>query len=510
MKCKALDYWKMIDDNWQKDASVNRFKEDFNENTAIGYKQMDKFIENSYVFFGRDGGDIYEAIHNKVYYSLKNDFGFSDVDISKMLNLEIPNTLKLDNNNNLIYEDKNPYCDEYWRYVDGHINDTLCDIQIAYDIGGKSAIKELQKNSNIDSTIFSFFLIHKTKAYKEKELYGDDNMTKPFWTALSELNIDNGISVYWTENIMYVNDTNDGQASTNVTLFQAYKFAVLINASEFDYTATDEEVRQLSEELLDLIDEDFYRINVWEYIDSISEDFKKLTGIQLDIDDKRNIVCGMTDDDAYGILCDFGSATYIAKLLWRYIKGNNHIKTQTGELLFKDCGNPVAHELADKYLKTDDYDLIKFAKALKEATRYKMDIPKNFDQYLTQSSKISYKCYALLGYWLESNIKCKKEFLVGYIDWFGDYEENERYIYCHIDSNKNEIYFQENRKSPKSAYLHDIAFPHLVSDPNRIQKDIIIKFTEQYVDDIIKDNDGCLDEGYTHCHMYGTTGKYTR
>lgn len=138
-----------------------------------------------------------------------------------------------------------------------------------------------------------------------------------------------------------------------------------------------------------------------------------------------------------------------------------------------------------------------------------MNTPKNFDKYLIQSSKISYKCYALLGYWLKNNIKCEKEFIVGYIDWFGDYEANERYIYCHIDSNKNEIYFQENRKAPKSAYLHDIAFPHLVSDQNRIQKDIIIKFTEQYIDNIIKNNNGCLDDGYTHCHMYGTTGKYT-
>lgn len=374
MKCKALDYWKMIDDNWQEDASVNRFKEDFDEDKAIGYKQMDEFIENSYVFFGRDGGDLYEAIHNKVYYSLKNDFGFSDVDISKMLNLEIPNTLKLDNNNNLIYEDKNPYCDEYWKYVDGHINDTLCDIQIAYDIGGKSAIKELQKNSNINDIIFTFFLMHKTKAYKEKELYGDDKMSKPFWVALSELNIDNGISVYWTENMMYINDAYDGQASTNVTLFQAYKFAVLINASEFDYTATDEEVKELSEELLNVIDEDFYRVNVWEYIDDISKDFEKITGIQLDIDDKRNIVCGMTDDNAYDILYDFGSATYIAKLLWRYIKGDNRIKTRNGEPLFKDCNNPIAHKLADKYLQTDDYDIQKFAEELHKVTNNKKEV----------------------------------------------------------------------------------------------------------------------------------------
>lgn len=336
-------------------------------------------------------------------------------------------------------------------------------------------------------------------------------MSKPFFMALSEIDIEEDITVYWDGNIMYVNDEIGHQATANTSLYQAYKFAVMINASEFDYTATDKEIKELSEELLDLIDEDFYRINIWEYIDSISDDFEKLTGIKLGIDDKRSIVCVMTEmQDGYDLTCGFGSASPIAKLLWRCIKGDDRIKMPNGDLLFKGCDNPTANELADKYLMSDDYDLYKFAKALKEATQYKMNIPNNFDQYLLQSSRISHKCYSLLGYLLENNIDCKKEFLVGYIDWFGDYEVNERYIYCHIDSSKNEIYFKENRKAPKSAYLHDIAFPHLVSDPNRIQKDIEIKFTEQYIDDILKEinDNGCVDEGYTHCHMYGTIGQY--
>ena len=167
---------------------------------------------------------------------------------------------------------------------------------------------------------------------------------------------------------MYVNDESDGQATETCSLFEAYKFSILINA-DFDYTATDKEVKELSEELLNLIDEDFYRVNVWEYIDSISDDFAKLTGIQLGIDDKRGIVCGMTDDGAYDILCDFGSATYIAKLLWRYIKGDNNIKMMNGDLLFKGCNNPTANKLADKYLMSDDYDINAFAKALHQLTQ---------------------------------------------------------------------------------------------------------------------------------------------
>ena len=432
-------------------------------------------------------------------------------------------------------------------------NDLFASIQAVIDVCGEDELNNLQKDLNIHSDIIGWFIYGKKYfsqqmklfisdlideysnqydnidkkwaeqyydenflnvsdkdyiyAYKKIFKKGDDKMY--FMEELSKINQADNLSVFWIENQMYVNDESDGQATETCSLFEAYKFSVLINA-DFDYTATDKEVKELSEELLDLIDEDFYKVNVWEYIDSISDDFAKLTGIQLGIDDKRGVVCGMTDDGAYDILCDFGSATYIAKLLWRYIKGDNNIKMMNGDLLFKGCDNPIANELADKYLMSDDYDLYKFAKALKEATQYKMDTPSNFDQYLLQSSRISYKCYSLLGYLLENNIDCKKEFLVGYIDWFGDYEVNERYIYCHIDSSKNEIYFQENRKAPKSAYLHDIAFPHLVGDPNRIQKDIEIKFTEQYIDDILKEinDNGCVDEGYTHCHMYGTIGQY--
>ena len=246
MKCKALEYWKLIDNNWYQDATENRFKEDFDENKAIGYNQMGDFIGNSYVFFGRDGGDLYEAIHNHIYCKLKETY--SDVQIAEMLGTVINDKLELDENNNILYKDDSQYDASYWQFIDGEINDTLCDIQIAYDIGGKSAIKELKENTIIDNRIYDFFLKMPTKAYMEETLYGDDNMIKQFWTALSELKTEDDISVYWDDGIMYVNDESDGQATENVSLFQAYKFAVLINASIFDYTASDEEVKHLSEQ----------------------------------------------------------------------------------------------------------------------------------------------------------------------------------------------------------------------------------------------------------------------
>ena len=378
-------------------------------------------------------------------------------------------------------------------------NDLFASIQAIKDVTGDLSV--IKRDLNIHKDIIGWF------EYGDKYFKEMKTMSKPFWVALSELKTEDKISVYWEDGMMYVNDESDGQATENVSFFQAYKFAVLINATIFDYTASDEEVKQLGKELLNLIDEDERAVNIWEYFDDISEDFEKLTGIKIDIDQKRAIVSDMTEmgEDGYNLMCGFGSVSFIAKMLWNYIKGDNK--------LYQNCNNPTANELADKYLQTDDYDIIKFAEELHKECQYKMTIPTDFDEYLFQSSRISFKCYELLEYLLENNIDYKQQFLVGYIDWFGDYRENERYIYCHIDSNKNEIYFQENRNAPKSAYLHDIAFPHLVADPNRIQKDIEIKFTEQYIEDIMNNEFNFTIEkrgGYTHCHMYGTVGTYTK
>lgn len=406
-------------------------------------------------------------------------------------------------------------------------------IYLAIAIGGKSALKELKKEwSDIDSEIFYLYFHNNKgdikKGIYEKELYednlsikdvvtihlkkiGDDKMSKPFFVTLSELNESDDISVYWTDGMMYVEDESDGQAVTSLSLFQAYRFAVLINASIFDYTASDKEVKELSEQMLELIDEDFYKVNIWDYLDDIKDDFKNLTNIEIGIDNKRQIVCAMTDMQENNSVHLRGSATFIAKTLWDYIKGNKN--------LYQGCDNKTINQLADKYLQTDDYDIIKFAEELHKKCQYKMDMPKDFNEYLIKSTNISEKCYYLLGHLIKHNRKYKNDILVGYIDWFGDYEENERYIYCHINAVDNEIYFYENHThSSKCAYLHDIAFFHLVNDPTRIQQDIVIKFTDEYIDNVVADKMDYIygtddpyfgeDWGYNYCHMYGTSGQY--
>lgn len=341
-------------------------------------------------------------------------------------------------------------------------------------------------------------------------------MSKPFWVALSELKGRyDDISVFWIDNTMYVNDNYDGQADTTTTLFQAYRFASLIQTPNFDYDASDEEVKELHEELLEFYKDDWnsdkerehYIVNVWQYLDDIADDYFKLTGVKInDIDFKRQIVSYMSETDWENNACmGFGSATYIARLLSDHIIGDKRNNV-------KQCNNPIAIRLAIKYLPTDNYDLHKFAKALHEECRPMMQVPKDFNEFLVQAQTITEKCYCLLGYLVKNQIPYNNEVLVGYIDWFGDFNIEDRYIHCHIDSINNQIYFKENRKASPSAYLHDIAFPHLVIDQERIQKDIRIKLTDRYIDDIIADKMS-KDEyekqmGYVYCHIYGTKGQY--
>lgn len=514
MKCKALDYYhNLLKENDYDFEAI----EDFLTQTSVGDS----------IYNGRwweESGEHFSGTFKKDFTSKEI---FDMFDMYKPPNNITDEELEHKHSYNFLsYGDYAPKCQNtkcefhrglnnyawcgYSDWADQCIIDTVFNIEFAFEIGGWSAIDELrpQFNKKIINHICKS-LPHNYIGIKEKELYGDDKMY--FLEELSKIKQEDNISVYWIENQMYVNDESDGQATETCSLFEAYKFSVLINA-DFDYTATDKEVKELSEELLDLIDEDFYRVNVWEYIDSISDDFEKLTGIRLDIDDKRNIVCGMTDDGAYDILCDFGSATYISKLLWRYIKGDNNIKTMNGDLLFKGCNNPIANKLAEKHLMSDDYNLKEFAKALHEECEHMMQVPKDFNEFLIQAQTITEKCYCLLGYLVKNKIPYNNTILVGYIDWFGDFDLNDRYIYCHIDSINNKIYFQENREASPSAYLHDIAFPHLVIDQERIQKDIKIKLTDMYVDDVIADKMS-KDEyekqmGYVYCHIYGTQGQY--
>lgn len=419
------------------------------------------------------------------------------------------------------HSDREPSC--YTIYSDcwADIHLYVC---IAIKIGGLSALKELRDKWNVDTEVLYQYYDADQKGLYEKELYemnlpiedvvkihlhkikkdGDDKMSKPFFVALSEINAEEDITVYWDGNIIYVKDETGHQATTNTSLYQAYKFSVLINA-DFDYTATDKEVKELSEELLDLIDEDFYRINVWEYIDGISDDFKKLTGIQLGIDDKRGIVCGMTDDNAYDILCDFGSATYIAKLLWRYIKGDNRIKMQNGEPLFKGIDNPIANELADKYLMPDDYDLMAFAKALHKTTQTNWIVPTSFNDYLDKTYGLTCKCYWLGTSLLSADKEFNETFVVGRINWQNDWEQP---IYCHIDSHLNNIWFEVN--GVRSATLYDVMLPHLMISKDikefaiKLTEDNFIKICKKYDLDGKNINDSIF--GYIHCSMYGTKG----
>ena len=340
-------------------------------------------------------------------------------------------------------------------------------------------------------------------------------MSKPFWIALSELKGD--ISVFWTDGTMYVDDDCcEHQATTNTSLFQAYRFASLIKTPSFDYEATDKEVKEFHEELLKFYEDTFssdeeekhYLVNVWKYLDDIADDYFKLTGVKINnIDFKRQIVSYMSETDWENDCCmGFGSATYIARLLSDHIIGDKRNNV-------KQCDNPIAIKLANEYLPTDDYDLHKFAKALHKECEYMMQVPKDFNEFLTQAQTITEKCYCLLGYLVKNEIPYVNRILVGYIDWFGDFDIKDRYIYCHIDSINNKIYFKENRQaSSTSAYLHDIAYHHLVIDQKRIQKDIEIKLTNEFIDDIIEDKMS-KDEyekqiGYVYCHIYGTKGQY--
>lgn len=181
-------------------------------------------------------------------------------------------------------------------------------------------------------------------------------MVDIFFEKLSQLNDNEDIFVFWdgdgSENgfgTMYINDESKHQAQEITTLFEAYKFAILINACNFDYVASDELVKKFGKQLLDLVDDEFYKIDIWDYFDDIAQDFKKLTGITIDDLDERHIVSCMSEISETECGLGFGSATYIARMLSDYIE---------------KCNNPIAKKLVDEYLQIGEYDLYAFAKAL--------------------------------------------------------------------------------------------------------------------------------------------------
>ncbi len=404
-------------------------------------------------------------------------------------------------------------------------------IYLAMAIGGESALKELKKEwSDIDSEIF-YLYFHDNKGdirkgIYEKELYednlsiedvvkihlakikGDDKMSKPFWDALSDLKGE--LSVFWTYGTMYINGEDDTQASTSgVTLFQAYRFASIIQTNNFDYDASDEAIKEFQKELLKFYQEVFsedeqkkYIIDVWEYLDDIADDYKKLTGINInDIDYKRTIVSYMSETDwENNCAMGFGSGTYIARLISDHIVGDERNNVAR-------CNNPLAIELAEKYLQTDDYDIIKFAeelhKRIEELHMNTYNKPTTLDAFIKSAYHLTERCYFIGTSLLSEQKEFDLKFMVGVINWQGDWEKP---IYCCMNSKTKDIWFEAN--GTKSAFIYDMALPHLMCgcDFNEIQ----IKLTHDNVNKIMKEYNleqkGIID-AYIHCNMYGTQAK---
>ena len=271
------------------------------------------------------------------------------------------------------------------------------------------------------------------------------------------------------------------------------------------YTASDEEIKEFQKELLEFYRDDFseeeqklYIIDVWEYLDDIADDYKKLTGVTInDIDTKRTIVAYMSETDwENNCAMGFGSGTYIARVLSDHIIGDDRNK-------IKKCNNPLAIELAEKYLQTDDYTLKRFAKALKEVNKVKYSEPKTFNEFLNIAYHITESCYFLGTSLLAEKKDFNFKILVGKINWQNDWEKP---IYCCMNSETKDIWFEAN--NVRSAFIYDMIIPHYMTgcDFDEIQ----IKLTSDNINQVIKEcnieDDGIID-AYIHCNMYGTQGK---
>ena len=559
-KSKALDYyWKLLKENDYDPRNLKELLEDGNVGSSI---LSDTWWEDSNLTFSGmflshfktkevlDMFDFYKPPTHLTEQEIQEQCCNGDFYTYDNYAPKCQNT-KCENYRN----DGNDWC-SYSDWADACLVDTVYNILFAFEIGGWSAIDELKPYfdkriiNRISETLPSEYV-----GIKEKEIYGDDTMSD-LVKLIKTLNVTdnerNNPSVFWTDNMMYVEDDFDNKFTIQTDLYLAWKFAHIFEL-DFDYDATDKQVMELGKMIMDDYEEDCEEkekiVDINKYFDDIKKDFNEILLVDWnDIDwqqTKRQIVHNI-EEMPFG--CVDGTATFIANWLCHTI--NEHIgdtdeyghmkviyadddidnmkitypivRSKENAPKFRDNhpNTDTLRRLRDKYLENGKYDIIAFAKALKEVKQYQMSTPKNFNEYLLKASGISEKCYYLLCRLLQNNREYENDILVGYIDWFGDYEENERYIYCHIDSVKNEIYFHENREhSCKSAYLHDIAFPHLVGDPSRIQEDIIIKFTEQYINDIVSDKmhdiygiDGDPyfgnEWGYNYCHMYGTTGQY--
>lgn len=157
------------------------------------------------------------------------------------------------------------------------------------------------------------------------------------------------VSVYWTEDMMYVNDESDNQATINCSLYESYKFSILINAFLFDYTATDEEVYELQKTMILDIDNQQHRFDVWDYLNDINSTFYSMTKEKINtIDMKREIVSSMIDMD-FNDFCQLGNEKIIAKSLF---------------FVAMSSKNDTIRKLATVFLNTDNCNLQAFKEAL--------------------------------------------------------------------------------------------------------------------------------------------------
>lgn len=374
MECKALDYYHNLLKNNDYDFEAI---EDFLTQTNVG---SSIYLET----WWEDSGEHFNHTFQKDFTSREI---FNMFDMYKPPNDITDEELEHKHSYNFLsYGDYAPKCQntecEYHRGLNNYawcgysdwanqcIIDIVYNIQFAFEIGGWSAIDELRPQFN--KKIINYICKKLPQNYvgiKEKEIYGDDDMS--FVKDLSNLHKKDDISVFWENNYMYVNDESGNEAITQIDLFNAYKFGLFIEAPIFDYVASDEEVKNLQKKLLEFHKIDFskeeqskYLIDVWEYLDNIAEDFKKLTGVKINtIDNKRAIVSYMSETDwENNCAMGFGSATYIARLLDDTIKNanltpSNHDKAQ----------------LLQDWLIVSDYDLTKFQEELHKEMGYKVE-----------------------------------------------------------------------------------------------------------------------------------------
>lgn len=170
-----------------------------------------------------------------------------------------------------------------------------------------------------------------------------------FYDFLS-LTIGDEISVFWVDYTMYIEDEEENKVIMNdVSLYEACKFSKLIKGV-FDYEATDKEIVKFYNDLSFDYDDS---VNVFDYLEDIKDDYRKITGNIISMDEIRQIVSWMSD------LTEDNSDTYIANILWKGIKGDENS-------IVGNCSEQIANKLADKYLQFGEYDLIGFAKELHE------------------------------------------------------------------------------------------------------------------------------------------------